>query len=80
LGANSLCGSNWHCSSISFYIKWFTQSFRINYQRFRNARTYFAGAVAWFWFSESWTAIQLLGGVIVIAGIYMADRARSAAK
>jgi drug/metabolite transporter (DMT)-like permease len=38
----------------------------------------FAGAVAWFWFSESWTAIQLLGGVIVIAGIYMADRARSA--
>jgi drug/metabolite transporter (DMT)-like permease len=29
----------------------------------------FAGAVAWFWFSESWTAIQLLGGVIVIAGI-----------
>jgi drug/metabolite transporter (DMT)-like permease len=40
----------------------------------------FAGAVAWFWFSESWTAIQLLGGVIVIAGIYMADRARSAVK
>ena len=40
----------------------------------------FAGAVAWFWFNESWTAIQLLGGVIVIAGIYMADRARSAAK
>jgi drug/metabolite transporter (DMT)-like permease len=40
----------------------------------------FAGAVAWFWFSESWTAIQLLGGVIVISGIYMADRARSAAK
>jgi drug/metabolite transporter (DMT)-like permease len=40
----------------------------------------FAGAVAWFWFSESWTAIQLLGGVIVIAGIYMADRARNAAK
>jgi drug/metabolite transporter (DMT)-like permease len=40
----------------------------------------FAGAVAWFWFSESWTALQLCGGVIVIAGIYMADRARSAAK
>jgi len=40
----------------------------------------FAGAVAWFWFSESWTVIQLIGGVIVIAGIYMADRARSAAK
>ena len=40
----------------------------------------FAGAVAWFWFNESWTVLQLFGGVIVIAGIYMADRARSAAK
>jgi drug/metabolite transporter (DMT)-like permease len=32
------------------------------------------------WFGESWTIIQLIGGVIVIAGIYMADRARSAAQ
>lgn len=40
----------------------------------------FAGIIAWFWFGESWTTIQLVGGVIVIAGIYMADRARSAAK
>jgi drug/metabolite transporter (DMT)-like permease len=40
----------------------------------------FAGIIAWFWFGESWTPIQLLGGIIVIAGIYMADRARSAAK
>ena len=40
----------------------------------------FAGAVAWFWFSESWTVLQLFGGVIVIAGIYMADRAKSAAQ
>lgn len=40
----------------------------------------FAGAVAWVWFSESWTIVQLIGGVIVIAGIYMADRARSAVK
>lgn len=38
----------------------------------------FAGIIAWFWFSESWTAIQLIGGVIVITGIYLADRARSA--
>jgi drug/metabolite transporter (DMT)-like permease len=37
----------------------------------------FAGIVAWIWFTESWTAIQLLGGVVVIAGIYMADQARS---
>jgi drug/metabolite transporter (DMT)-like permease len=40
----------------------------------------FAGAVAWVWFGESWTVLQLFGGVIVIAGIYMADRARSAVK
>jgi drug/metabolite transporter (DMT)-like permease len=37
----------------------------------------FVGGFAWFWFSESWTLIQLVGGVIVIAGIYMADQARS---
>jgi drug/metabolite transporter (DMT)-like permease len=40
----------------------------------------FAGIIAWFWFGESWRTIQLIGGVIVIAGIYMADRARSAVK
>ena len=37
----------------------------------------FAGIVAWFWFAESWNAIQLIGGVVVIAGIYMADQART---
>jgi drug/metabolite transporter (DMT)-like permease len=37
----------------------------------------FVGGIAWFWFGESWTFIQLIGGVIVIAGIYMADLARS---
>jgi len=37
----------------------------------------FVGGIAWFWFGESWTIIQLIGGVIVIAGIYMADQARS---
>jgi drug/metabolite transporter (DMT)-like permease len=37
----------------------------------------FAGIVAWFWFSESWNAIQLIGGAVVIAGIYMADQART---
>ena len=37
----------------------------------------FAGIVAWIWFTESWTLIQLIGGVVVIAGIYMADQARS---
>ena len=37
----------------------------------------FAGIVAWIWFAEAWTLIQLFGGVIVIAGIYLADQARS---
>jgi drug/metabolite transporter (DMT)-like permease len=37
----------------------------------------FAGIVAWIWFTEAWTVIQLIGGVVVIAGIYMADQARS---
>ncbi len=36
-----------------------------------------AGAFAWIWLSQSWTAIQLLGGVIVLIGIYIADRAKS---
>ena len=37
----------------------------------------FAGIVAWIWFAESWSVIQLIGGVVVIAGIYMADQARN---
>ena len=37
----------------------------------------FVGIIAWFWLAESWTVIQLAGGVVVIAGIYMADQARS---
>jgi drug/metabolite transporter (DMT)-like permease len=39
-----------------------------------------AGAFAWIWLSQSWTAIQLLGGVIVLIGIYIADRAKTNAK
>jgi len=39
-----------------------------------------AGAFAWIWLSQSWSAIQLLGGVIVLVGIYIADRAKSNAK
>jgi drug/metabolite transporter (DMT)-like permease len=38
-----------------------------------------AGAFAWWWLGENWTAIQLAGGLIVIVGIIAADRARSAA-
>ena len=40
----------------------------------------FAGAIAWFWFNESWTINQLIGGVIVVAGIFMADQARSTSR
>ena len=40
----------------------------------------FAGVFAWIWIGESWTTIQLLGGVIVIAGIYLADKTRSKVK
>jgi drug/metabolite transporter (DMT)-like permease len=35
-----------------------------------------AGMIAWWWLSESLTAIQLLGCLIVIVGIAIADRAR----
>jgi drug/metabolite transporter (DMT)-like permease len=39
----------------------------------------FAGIFAWMWLEQSWNAIQLLGAVVVLVGIYIADRARSVA-
>jgi drug/metabolite transporter (DMT)-like permease len=36
-----------------------------------------AGIFAWIWIGESWNTIQLIGGAIVIAGIYIADKTRS---
>jgi len=39
-----------------------------------------AGVFAWIWLSQSWSAIQLLGGFVVLIGIYIADRAKSNAK
>ena len=39
-----------------------------------------AGIFAWIWLSQSWSAIQLLGGAIVLIGIYIADRAKTNAK
>ncbi len=36
-----------------------------------------AGIFAWIWFSQSWDAIQLLGAIVVLFGIYLADRAKS---
>lgn len=38
-----------------------------------------AGAFAWIWLSEKWNFIQLVGGVTVIIGIILADKARTAA-
>ena len=38
-----------------------------------------AGVFAWIWLSETWNFIQLVGGVTVIVGIILADKARSAA-
>ena len=36
-----------------------------------------AGIIAWIWLSQSWSAIQLAGGAIVLIGIYIADRAKN---
>jgi len=38
-----------------------------------------AGAFAWIWLGQSWDAIQLIGAVVVLFGIYLADRSKSAA-
>lgn len=38
-----------------------------------------AGVFAWVWISEKWNVVQLIGGVVVIIGIILADRARMAA-
>lgn len=38
-----------------------------------------AGVFAWIWLSQSWSAIQLVGGFIVLVGIYIADRAKTSA-
>lgn len=37
----------------------------------------FAGALAWLWLSQSWDAIQLIGALVVLVGIYLADRSKS---
>lgn len=36
-----------------------------------------AGIFAWIWLEQGWNAIQLFGAVIVLIGIYIADRART---
>lgn len=37
----------------------------------------FAGVFAWVWLEQNWNGIQLIGAVVVLVGIYIADRARS---
>ena len=39
----------------------------------------FAGAFAWLWLAQGWNAIQLAGGVVILIGIYLADRAKAEA-
>ena len=39
-----------------------------------------AGVFAWIWLSEKWSFIQLIGGAVVIIGIILADKARTAAR
>ncbi|CAB4581753.1 MAG: EamA family transporter [Actinobacteria bacterium] len=39
----------------------------------------FAGIFAWWWLSESFNQIQLLGAVVILVGIYLADRSRRSA-
>jgi len=39
----------------------------------------FAGIFAWIWLLQGWSAIQLVGGVVILIGIYLADRAKSEA-
>jgi drug/metabolite transporter (DMT)-like permease len=34
------------------------------------------GILAWWWLREAWLPLQILGGVLVLIGIYIADRAR----
>ncbi len=38
-----------------------------------------AGIFAWIWFGQSWDAIQLIGAIVVLFGIYLADRAKTVA-
>jgi len=37
-----------------------------------------AGIFAWWWLFERWNFIQLVGGIVVITGIILADKARTA--
>jgi drug/metabolite transporter (DMT)-like permease len=37
-----------------------------------------AGVFAWIWLAQSWAPIQLGGAVIVLVGIYIADKAKIA--
>lgn len=39
-----------------------------------------AGVIAWWWLNETFTAVQLIGGTVVIAGIILADQARREAR
>ena len=37
-----------------------------------------ASVFAWIWLSQGWALVQLIGAVVVLVGIYLADRSKSA--
>jgi drug/metabolite transporter (DMT)-like permease len=39
-----------------------------------------ASAFAWIWLGQSWVLIQIIGAVVVLVGIYLADRSKSTAE
>lgn len=39
----------------------------------------FAGIFAWWWLAESFNQVQLIGAVVILVGIYLADRSRATA-
>lgn len=44
------------------------------------SETVFASAFAWIWLQEAMTSIEIIGGLIVIAGILLAETSRNTAK
>lgn len=44
------------------------------------AETIFASAFAWLWLNESMTAIEVVGGIIVVCGIVIAETSRTVSK
>jgi len=44
------------------------------------AETIFASAFAWIWLNESMSTIEVIGGIIVVCGIVIAETSRTVRK